>query len=110
VLLLTQLLVFIRLKFRLDYSGTLTLLLQLIVALTRVISMYQVDDSPYYYSFATFAVNLMWISIYYFTMEMVRIQLAKQPGVSPEKFARVKIIKWVSIAQAILYCIVMTIV
>jgi hypothetical protein len=50
----------------------------------------------------------MWISIYYFTMEIVRIQLAKQPGATQEKFRRVKLIKWVAISQAILYCTAMT--
>ena len=40
ILLLTQSFVLIVLKFQVDFSGTLTLLMQLIVALSRVIQNY----------------------------------------------------------------------
>ncbi len=52
----------------------------------------------------------MWISIYYFTIEIVKVKMSKESGVSEKKFTQADIFKWVSIAIVCVYGIFKTVV
>jgi hypothetical protein len=61
--------VFISLKFKIDPSGIVTLLLLLVISAGRVIGIYVKDKTSFkYYAVRIQFVNLMWISSYYFTI------------------------------------------
>jgi hypothetical protein len=53
-------------------------------------------------------VNLLLASTYIFIIEIRKIQLAKQPGTSQEKFRTLKVFLWFSLFQIFCYCLVMT--
>ena len=69
--------VFISLKFKIDPSGIVTLSLYLLISAGRVAANYVEDKSTFeYFTFKVQFVNLMWISVYYFTIQLMLIQLA----------------------------------
>jgi hypothetical protein len=64
--------VFIRLKFKVDFSGIVTLLLHLVVSALRVINSVKFQATRHILQVITSV--LIWISLYYFTFEMAYIQ------------------------------------
>jgi hypothetical protein len=61
-----ELWVFIRLRFKVDKSGILTLVLHLIVSIIRILRSY-LDKLQ---GLMVVATTMIWISLYYFTFEM----------------------------------------
>ena len=73
-LLLTVSFVLHSLKFRMDTSGIITLTMHLLIQVGRVVANYiESKNSFAYYALTTPLMNLMWISIYYFTLKMIEI-------------------------------------
>ena len=68
--------VLVQLKFKMDFSGKLTLLLHFIVAVLRVFQDYEDYDGVASNVLGTFCQMLIWFSLYYFTFEMKLIQEA----------------------------------
>jgi len=69
--------VFVKLKVRVDFSGILTLLLHLIVAVQRLVNHFLFDEgesSLLNTDVQVFGNSLIWISLYYFTFEMMIIK------------------------------------
>lgn len=62
--------VLVKLKFKMDFTGKLTLLLHFIVAVLRVCQDYQSFDGIASNVLGTFCQMLIWLSLYYFTFEM----------------------------------------
>ena len=60
--------VFIRLKFKVDFSGKVTLLLHLVVSAIRVINTVNFNATRHILQVINSV--LIWISLYYFTFEM----------------------------------------
>jgi hypothetical protein len=72
-LFLVELWVFIRLRFRVDKSGVLTLLFHLIASIIRILRS-SLDDNIE--ALVIFASIIIMISLYYFTFEMYFIKIA----------------------------------
>ncbi len=69
--------VFIKLRFKIDFSGIVTLLLHLFVALQRVVNHFidLKDWGKVYYDLAQILGEcFIWISLYYFTFELFLIK------------------------------------
>ena len=81
----------------------MTLVLNLLVSAGRVGANYTERLSFEYFALTAPPVNLMWISVYYFTIQLILIRLAYKKGTSEKVFSRVKIFMWASIGQAIVY-------
>jgi hypothetical protein len=77
ILLLVELYVFVKLKLRIDVLGTFKLITQLIVITERIVSSYFDTKSLAWLAFLTYFLNLLLASIFIFTLEIVKIQLAK---------------------------------
>ncbi len=71
VLLIVEAWVLIKLRFKMDKSGLLTLLLHLIVSIIRVIRSSQNFGRE---SLLIVGGFLVWVSLYYFTFEMLLIR------------------------------------
>ena len=69
-LFLVELTLFIKLKFKLDSSGTLTLLLHLIASMIRVISDIEDIGTSTFLILNKTCNTLIWLSLYYFVFEM----------------------------------------
>ncbi len=108
ILLLVELFVFVKLKLRIDLLGTLTLITQLIVIIGRLLSSYFDTRSFLWLAFLTYSLNMLLAATYIFILEIVKIQLAKQPGTSQAKFRNLKYFKWFSLLQMFVYCFAMT--
>ncbi len=70
-LFLVELWVLINLRFKVDTSGIITLLLHLIISITRIIRSYVAKLE----GLMVVAGILLWISLHYFTFEMQLIQI-----------------------------------
>jgi hypothetical protein len=90
ILFLVELYVFVKVKLRIDFLGTFTLITQLALIIARLCSIYFNPKSLGLLAFLTFSVSLLVASTYIFVLEIVKIQLAKQPGTSQQKFKMVK--------------------
>ena len=77
ILLLVEFYVFVKLKLRIDFLGTFTLITQLIVIIGRLCSSYFETKSLAWLAFLTYSVNLLLASTYIFILEIVKIQLSK---------------------------------
>jgi hypothetical protein len=66
--------VFVKLKFKMDFSGILTLLLHLIVAVQRLVNDFIFVTEELNNNFQVLGNGLIWISLYYFTFEMMIIK------------------------------------
>ena len=70
--------VFVKLKFKMDFSGILTLLLHLIVAVQRLVNDFifvtEESKSLLNNNLQVLGNGLIWISLYYFTFEMMIIK------------------------------------
>lgn len=67
--------IFYKLKFRIDFSGLVTLILYFIAQVFRVVSVYERYNSDDKYSFLLPCQILVWISLYYFTFEIADIKI-----------------------------------
>ena len=66
--------VFVKLKFKMDFSGILTLLLHLIVAVQRLVNDFIFVTEELNNNLQVLGNGLIWISLYYFTFEMMIIK------------------------------------
>ena len=66
--------VFVKLKFKMDFSGILTLLLHLIVAVQRLVNNFIFVTEELNNNLQVLGNGLIWISLYYFTFEMMIIK------------------------------------
>jgi hypothetical protein len=69
ILTLVELYVLIRLRFKIDFSGLLTLLIHFSVSLLRVMNNIGIK-AAFQYVFLVVGSNLIWFSLYYFTSEL----------------------------------------
>ena len=105
-LFLVELTLFIKLKFKLDSSGTLTLLLHLISSMIRVISDFEDIGTSTFLILNKTCSTLIWLSLYYFVFEMflVHALLTEQ---DIQKFNKKRhflfIIKWTTFSFFIAY-------
>jgi hypothetical protein len=70
ILTLIELFVLIRLRFKIDFSGLLTLLIHFSVSLLRVMNNNIGIKAAFQYVFLVVGSNLIWFSLYYFTSEL----------------------------------------
>ena len=70
ILTLVELYVLIRLRFKIDFSGLLTLLIHFSVSLLRVMNNNIDIKGAFQYVFLVVGSNLIWFSLYYFTSEL----------------------------------------
>ena len=104
--------VFFRLRFKLDVSGLLTLILHYVVTVLRIINHYQPFNTPFQIFVNLLGSYLIWFSLYYFTIEMRLTQslLTDQPKVYLVKKKRMMYLKWFSGAFIVVYCIIFAII
>ncbi len=69
ILTLAELYVLIKLRFKIDFSGLLTLFIHFSVSLLRVMNNIGIKE-PLQYVFLVVGSNLIWYSLYYFTSEL----------------------------------------
>ena len=69
-LTLAEAFVFVKLKFKLDFSGKLTLLLHFLVSGIRIFNSYFEMSGAWQSCTITAANTLVWISLYYFVFEL----------------------------------------
>ncbi len=83
--------------------------LHLLVAIIRVIDNYQTYESPLAIIILVIANSLIYISLYYFTFELVSISAALKSN-SPLEFnkkqSRIICVKWTLIGLTVVYCII----
>jgi hypothetical protein len=74
ILLSCETFIFIKLRFNVDKSGIITLVLYLLISILRLISsaVWELSFGPLF----LLGVNLAWITLHYFTYEMWIIQTA----------------------------------
>ena len=65
--------VFLKLRFKLDTSGLLVLLLHFFVSILRILNHYLDFNTPTQISLNLLGTYLIWFSLYYFTLEMMLI-------------------------------------
>jgi hypothetical protein len=67
-----------KLKFKIDFSGLITIFFKLIVSIQRLFSYYLYtnsdEDRIYSSAWQIFGNSLIWISLYYFTFELLIIK------------------------------------
>lgn len=83
MLLPLELFLFIKLRFRIDPSGIVTLLIYLVVATLRVIEQAALTspfDNLADFILIVFSQILVWFAVYYFTMEMKVVQVDLRGG------------------------------
>ena len=73
ILLMVEGFVFFNLKFKFDFSGQLTLYLQLLVSIIRVINNYYNSEGALQVIIIVIANSLIYISLYYFTFVLLSI-------------------------------------
>jgi hypothetical protein len=90
ILFLVELCVFVKINFRIDFLGGFTLIASLVAIIARLWSFYFDETSFAWLSFLTFSLNILQASNFFFIIEIVKIQLAKQPGTTQEQFRKLK--------------------
>jgi hypothetical protein len=61
-------------RFKIDFSGTLTLFIHLFVSLVRLVGDYAVKDNGAQTIVFLIGVNMIWFSLYYFICELMHIK------------------------------------
>ena len=74
VLAAVELFILIKMRFKIDFSGTLTLFLHLFVSLMRVIGDYVKSDSAAQKVLFLNGAIMIWFSLYYFICELMHIK------------------------------------
>ena len=102
IIVIVEAALFMRLRFKVDFTGKLTLILHLVVAALRVYGnrleaeqKNQFGTSPFD-MLSVFTQALIWLSLYYFTFEMAYIRLAldsQSPKIFETKSYRVTVMK-----------------
>lgn len=97
LLLPLEIFLFVKLRFQIDPSGIITLLIYLLVAIMRVIeqaffltpNLNLID-----FIFIVFSQILVWFAVYYFTMEMKVILVELKRGKEHKKIRAKRVQKW----------------
>ena len=74
VLTAVELFILFKMRFKIDFSGTLTLFLHLFVTLMRVIGDYVKSNSAAQKVLFLNGANMIWFSLYYFICELMHIK------------------------------------
>ena len=74
VLAAVELFILIKMRFKIDFSGTLTLFLHLFVSLMRVIGDYVKSNSAVQRVLFLNGALMIWFSLYYFICELMHIK------------------------------------
>ena len=74
ILAIVQIALFIKLKFKMDFSGKLTLLLFLLASAIRFVADFLDIGSEAFLILITVCTTLIWLSLYYFVFEMLLIK------------------------------------
>jgi len=74
ILTIVELTLFIKLKFKMDFSGKLTLLLLLAASVIRFLADFEDIGSETFLILITVCTTLIWLSLYYFVFEMLLIK------------------------------------
>ena len=61
-------------KFKIDFSGTLTLFIHLFVSLVRLVGDYAVSNNAVQRVLFLNGVNMIWFSLYYFICELMHVK------------------------------------
>ena len=102
IIVIVEAALFVRLRFKVDFTGKLTLILHLVVAALRVfvnrLEAEQKNSSGTnpFDMLSVFSQALIWLSLYYFTFEMAYIRLAldsPSPKVFEIQSYRVTVVK-----------------
>jgi hypothetical protein len=106
--MLVERFVFLKLRFRLDISGLLTLILYYVVTVLRIINHYQAFNSPVQVFINFLGTYLILFSLYYFMIEMklTLILLIDQPKVYLKMKMKLKYLRYFSGLFIVVYCIV----
>ena len=86
-LIFSYLFVFYKLKFKIDITGFLSLLLYLVAMLIRAVDYFFNPNSGVIDLIQLESQILVWYSLYYFALEMLRIKLMIEAA-SPAEYAR----------------------
>jgi CRISPR/Cas system-associated protein Csx1 len=74
VLTVVELYIFIKMRFKIDISGTLTLIVHLFVSLIRLIGDYAESKIALQRVLFLNGANMIWLSLFYFTCELMHIK------------------------------------
>ena len=74
VLSVVELYIFIKMRFKIDISGTLTLIVHLFVSLIRLIGDYAESKIALQRVLFLNGANMIWLSLFYFTCELMHIK------------------------------------
>lgn len=74
ILTFVEIALFIKLKFKMDFSGKLTLLLLLLASAIRFLADFWNIGSEAFLTLITVCTTLIWLSLYYFVFEMLLIK------------------------------------
>ena len=111
LLIIVELTLFIKVKFKIDFSGKLTLLLLLAASVIRFIADFQDIGTETFLILITVCTTLIWLSLYYFVFEMLLIKyLIQETYVNQfnKKKHLVGLCKWVTIVFNITYVILIS--
>ena len=73
-ILKVELFVFIKLRFKIDFSGTLTLLIHFFVSLMKLVDNYIARETSSHAIFFLIGINMIVYSLCYFTCELMHIK------------------------------------
>ncbi len=111
LLIIVELTLFIKVKFKIDFSGKLTLLLLLAASVIRFFADFQDIGSDTFLILITVCTTLIWLSLYYFVYEMLLIKyLIQETDLNQfnKKKHFVGLCKWVTIVFNITYVILIS--
>jgi hypothetical protein len=74
ILAIVEITLFIKLKFKIDFSGKFTLLLFLLASVIRFVADFLDIGSEAFLILITVCTTLIWLSLYYFVFEMLLIK------------------------------------
>ena len=105
LLTLVESFVFYKLRFKLDFSGILTLLLHFSVSVMRVFKHYLGIGSRVYFILSIICNGLIWYSLYYFTIEMLIIKylITEQPDSYIKKKRQLTFLKFITACILIIF-------
>lgn len=104
ILLIVEGFVFYKLKFKIDKSGKVTLLLHLIVSIVRAISSSLKLD---FRMLLFISSNLIWISLHYFTFEMWLIKVTLESESYEEGLKKQKRVKFLKVLDVSVMFVIM---
>lgn len=111
VMTVVELTLFIKLKFKIDFSGTLTLLLLLIAQCIRFIADFWDIGTESFLVLTSVCTTLIWLALYYFVFEMLLINYLIQETDAArfnEKKHRIWLLKWITFVLFLTYVIMVS--